>query len=454
MLIIILSILSIASSDDYYKLLGVDKHADDKTIKKSFKKLSLEFHPDRGNSQTQDHYMKLSLAYEVLTNPAKREVYDKFGEEGITIGGLKYNVEEIYDNYFGVNYPGKNRWYNFLFRGTGVVELTEQNMNSLNNRNSMWIVQFYGTKSRKSREFTGVWNNLANRMENFAKVAAVNCDVNEDMCREHNVKKYPVFVLFPANKDESPIPYTGSKDYRSLNDFMITNLPGSLESLTASTFYQFLSSNPEKAKIILFCENKESWPITKQVSFSLADQVLFGEVRNTEKDLVQKYQIDSFPTLIVITNKGHEKYQGAYNKKSIEEWARAKAKQHVVVSLAPELDDESIALGNCGKNDGKFCFIAMDPDSRMQELLNELITQFVNDPVSIFWMSSKKYPQVLSKVGSKNFILRGKKAKLGKVKCQEERIECFAGSIVGALNDAWEFEKVKDGLGFDVRTEL
>ena len=288
----------------------------------------------------------------------------------------------------------------------------------------MWIVQFYGTRSRKSREFIGVWNNLANRMEGFAKVAAVNCDINEDMCRDNNVKKYPVFVLFPSSKDESPVPYRGSKDYRSLNDFIITNLPGSLESLSTTSFYQFLSLNPEKAKIILFCENKESWPITKQVSLSLAGQVLFGEVRHTEKELVQKYHIDSFPKLIVITNKGHEKYQGPFTKKSIEEWARAKAKQHVVVSLAPELDDESIAVGNCGKNDGKFCFIAMDPDSSMQEVLNELITQFVNDPVSIFWMSSQKYPQVLPKVGSKNFILRGKKSKIGKVKCQDERIGC------------------------------
>jgi curved DNA-binding protein CbpA len=451
---LLISFLTLVSSEDYYKLLGVDKHADDKIIKKSFKKLSLEYHPDRGNKDTQDHYMKLSLAYEVLTNPAKREVYDKFGEEGITVGGLKYNVEEIYDNYFGVDYPGKHRWYNLLFRGSSVVELTEMNMNSLKSRNLMWIVQFYGSRSRKSREFTGVWNNLANRLEGFAKIAAVNCDINEDTCREYNVKKYPVIYIFPPGEDEAFL-YTGSKDYRSINDFVLTNLPGKLESLTSSSFFQFLATEPDKPKFILFCENKETWPVVKQVALTFLDQAMFGEVRSNERELVRKYNVESFPSLIVVTQKGFELFRAPLQRRHLEDWVRIKKSEHVVVSFNQELDQAALDQGRCGKNDGKFCFLAFDPDLKMREVLNYLVQQFSSDPVSIFWVSSRKFPEVLKKLGSRNVIVRGKKQKFSPVFCSDEQgAECFVDALVGSLNNAREFFSLDGGLEIGHKQDL
>lgn len=75
--ILILFISRVVSSDDYYQMLGVPRNADEKAIKKAFKKLSLEHHPDRKTENTEDNFMKLSHAYEVLTTPEKREIYDR-----------------------------------------------------------------------------------------------------------------------------------------------------------------------------------------------------------------------------------------------------------------------------------------------------------------------------------------------------------------------------------------
>jgi curved DNA-binding protein CbpA len=77
-LLYFLSIVVLAG-EDYYKLLGVPRNADDKAIKKSFKKLALKYHPDKNpdnKEQAEQQFMKISHAYEVLSDPEQRRIYD------------------------------------------------------------------------------------------------------------------------------------------------------------------------------------------------------------------------------------------------------------------------------------------------------------------------------------------------------------------------------------------
>lgn len=72
-------------TDKFYKELGVSKSATPDEIKKAYRRLALKEHPDKGGDP--EKFKALTIAYEVLSDPKKRELYDQYGEEGLEGGG-------------------------------------------------------------------------------------------------------------------------------------------------------------------------------------------------------------------------------------------------------------------------------------------------------------------------------------------------------------------------------
>ena len=92
-------------AEDYYELLGVSKDADNRDIRKAFKKLALKLHPDK-NSEDDAHekFLKINKAYEVLKDEQLRKKYDLHGEDGIDDNKPrnKYQSWNYYHEDFGI----------------------------------------------------------------------------------------------------------------------------------------------------------------------------------------------------------------------------------------------------------------------------------------------------------------------------------------------------------------
>jgi len=74
---------------DYYDVLGVSRNASLEEIKKAYRKLALEWHPDRNKSpEAEERFKEINEAYEVLSDPEKRAAYDQFGHAAFTPGGM------------------------------------------------------------------------------------------------------------------------------------------------------------------------------------------------------------------------------------------------------------------------------------------------------------------------------------------------------------------------------
>jgi molecular chaperone DnaJ len=86
---------------DYYDILGISREADSKEIKQAYRRLALELHPDRNpdNPETEDRFKEAAEAYDVLSNPEKREIYNRFGHEGLQGQTGFSGVEDIFSSF-------------------------------------------------------------------------------------------------------------------------------------------------------------------------------------------------------------------------------------------------------------------------------------------------------------------------------------------------------------------
>ncbi|MCK5809220.1 molecular chaperone DnaJ [bacterium] len=105
---------------DYYKVLGVSRGAEATELKKAYKKLAVKYHPDKnsGDKAAEEKFKEISHAYDILSDPQKRQIYDQYGEEGLQgggggggfggggfggggFGGSGINIDDVFEQFFG-----------------------------------------------------------------------------------------------------------------------------------------------------------------------------------------------------------------------------------------------------------------------------------------------------------------------------------------------------------------
>jgi len=98
---------------DYYELLGVPRNADDAAIKKAFRQLAREMHPDVSEDpEAEEKFRDIAEAYEVLSSPERRDLYDRFGHEGLRSGGFRPtdfdfgSLSDLLGAFFGEDFFG------------------------------------------------------------------------------------------------------------------------------------------------------------------------------------------------------------------------------------------------------------------------------------------------------------------------------------------------------------
>lgn len=109
---------------DYYEVLGVDKNADENTIKKAYRKLAIKYHPDKnpGDSEAEEKFKEAAEAYEILSDGDKRARYDRFGHAGVSgnagggfSGGM--TMDDIFQQFGNIFNEGGSPFEGFFTGG-------------------------------------------------------------------------------------------------------------------------------------------------------------------------------------------------------------------------------------------------------------------------------------------------------------------------------------------------
>jgi molecular chaperone DnaJ len=105
---------------DYYEVLGIERNASGDEIKKAYRKLALQYHPDRnpGDKAAEENFKEAAEAYEVLSDTEKRQLYDRFGHAGLQQSGFQgfsnfddifSSFGDIFEEFFGFGARGGHR---------------------------------------------------------------------------------------------------------------------------------------------------------------------------------------------------------------------------------------------------------------------------------------------------------------------------------------------------------
>ncbi|WAR10004.1 DJC10-like protein [Mya arenaria] len=150
--------VSVQAGEDFYELLGVPRGANDKEIRKAFKKIAVNKHPDKNpdDPEAHDKFLKITRAYEVLKDEDLRKKYDTHGEEGLSenFGQRKYESWKFYQEEFEMS-----------------VESTDD----------VWF-----------------WREVARELEGVVRIGAVNCEDEWQLCRMQQIQSYPSLIMYPG----------------------------------------------------------------------------------------------------------------------------------------------------------------------------------------------------------------------------------------------------------------
>ncbi|KAK0067173.1 dnaJ subfamily C member 10 [Biomphalaria pfeifferi] len=257
------------AGEDYYAMLGVNKEASVKEIRKAFKKLAISKHPDKNTDDPEAHnvFIKINRAYEVLKDEDLRKKYDQYGEEGLKDDfqrGRSYESWQWYQQNFGIYDDDPE-----------IITLSRSDFEqSVENTGELWFINFYSPHCSHCHELAPAWREVARELENVIRIGAVNCEDDWQLCRMQNIHSYPSLVFYPAKEK-----YHGQRTSENLVKEALSRVKADYHRLTSRNFDQLLDSG--LPWLITFCGDGGDCLQKKsliKLAAMLADLVSVGKI--------------------------------------------------------------------------------------------------------------------------------------------------------------------------------
>lgn len=208
-------------------------------------------------------------------------------------------------------------------KGSPVLQLGSKDFDSnINRSNHTSIVEFYAPWCGHCQSLKPAFEKAAKSLSGLAKVAAVNCDeeANKPLCGSMGVQGFPTLkIVRPGKKAGKPLveDYQGARSAKAIVDAVIDKIPNHVARPKSAEIESWATKDGPRA--ILFSDKGLVSALLKALAIDFLGTIDIAQVRNKEKEAVEKYGITKFPTLILLPGDGKDavKYDGDMKKESM-----------------------------------------------------------------------------------------------------------------------------------------
>lgn len=184
------------------------------------------------------------------------------------------------------------------------------------------IVEFYAPWCGHCKNLQPAYEKVAKSLEGLAKVAAIDCDEekNKQFCSMQGVQGFPSLkIVRPGKKAGRPVveDYNGERTAAAISQAVAAKINNHVTRVTSTELDGFLKG--DKPKAILYSNKGTTTPLLRSIAIDFLDVIPIAQIRDKETAAVKRFNIEKFPTLVLIPGEDQEPivYDGAMDKKEI-----------------------------------------------------------------------------------------------------------------------------------------
>uniref|UniRef100_A0A8C6D339 DnaJ homolog subfamily C member 16 n=1 Tax=Moschus moschiferus TaxID=68415 RepID=A0A8C6D339_MOSMO len=320
-LIVLVLILQILSALDFdpYRVLGVSRTASQADIKKAYKKLAREWHPDKNKDPgAEEKFIQISKAYEILSNEEKRSHYEHYGDAGESQGYQKHR--EYHFRHFYENFYFDESFFHFPFNSEQRDSIDEKYLMHFSHYvnevvpdsfKKPYLIKITSDWCFSCIHIEPIWKEVVQELEGLGVgIGVVHAGYERRLAHHLGAHSTPSILGIINGKISF---FHNAVVRENLRQFVESLLPGNLvEKVTNKNYVRFLSGwqQENKPHVLLFDQMPTIPLLYKLIAFAYKDYLSFGYVyvglRGAE-EMTRQYNVNVYtPTILIFKEHIHK----------------------------------------------------------------------------------------------------------------------------------------------------
>ncbi|XP_043429760.1 dnaJ homolog subfamily C member 16 isoform X2 [Prionailurus bengalensis] len=382
-LIVLVLVLQILSALDFdpYRVLGVSRTASQADIKKAYKKLAREWHPDKNKDPgAEDKFIQISKAYEILSNEEKRSNYDHYGDAGENQGYQKQQQREYRFRHFHENFYFDESFFHFPFNSERRDSIDEKYLLHFSHYvnevvpdsfKKPYLIKITSDWCFSCIHIEPVWKEVVQELEGLGVgIGVVHAGYERRLAHHLGAHSTPSILGIINGKISF---FHNAVVRENLRQFVESLLPGNLvEKVTNKNYVRFLSGwqQDNKPHVLLFDQMPVVPLLYKLTAFAYKDYLSFGYVHvglRGAEEITRQYNVNVYtPTILVFKehiNKPADVIQARGMKKQVIDDFITQNKYLLAARLTSQKLFHELCPVKRSHRQRKYCVVLLTPEA-------------------------------------------------------------------------------------------